>query len=396
MVYHHFLVSRELGGAGLIAMHLARELTRRGKDSQLWVPSKGQASHAADREALRWRRSGVGALTQNNVAIGLGCLRIALGLQRGGGIAHVHTPSLYRLIRPALRVRGLRTAVHVHLEPQVDEVRWAFRDPPDLIIPCASFMSRVIREALGEQGAAVRIEAVPNAVDIDRFYPHDKAAAKQRLGAPADRPLVLMIANLAPHKGQETAIRAVAELKARGTAVECWLAGVERGGGQAYQLHLRTLAGECGVADRVRLLGFRGDAPDLLRAADFLVLPSTSEGLPLSILEAQASKVPSLAAPTAGVPEVIADGETGFLIAAADAAGYARRIEGLLADRGVYQRVAEQAYNRVRREHNWGTYCRRIEDLYESLLDTAPPYANRARDREMRDGLAAKTPALPR
>ena len=50
---------------------------------------------------------------------------------------------------------------------------------------------------------------------------------------------------------------------------------------------------ELGVADQVRLLGHRSDGPDLLRAADFFLLPSTQEGLPLSILEAQACKVPA-------------------------------------------------------------------------------------------------------
>ena len=54
------------------------------------------------------------------------------------------------------------------------------------------------------------------------------------------------------------------------------------------------------------------------------------EGLPLSVLEVQATKVPVLAAPTAGIPEVITDGETGFLISADDAIGYANGIEKLL------------------------------------------------------------------
>ena len=79
--------------------------------------------------------------------------------------------------------------------------------------------------------------------------------------------------------------------------------------------------GEC-----VRLLGQRDDANVLLRAADFFLLPSTNEGLPLSILEAQATKVPVLAAPTAGIPEIVRDAETGFLIPATDAPGYAHRI----------------------------------------------------------------------
>jgi len=64
---------------------------------------------------------------------------------------------------------------------------------------------------------------------------------------------------------------------------------------------LQALCSELGVADQIRFLGHREDIPDLLRAADILLLPSTNEGLPLSVLEAQATKVPVLAAPTAGI-----------------------------------------------------------------------------------------------
>jgi glycosyltransferase involved in cell wall biosynthesis len=180
-----------------------------------------------------------------------------------------------------------------------------------------------------------------------------------------------MMANLAPHKGQETAIRAVAELRARGRDVECWLAGTERNGETTYQRLLQARVAELGVGDRVRFLGFRTDGRELIQAADFLLLPSTKEGLPLSVLEAQATKTPVLAAPTAGVPEVVAHGETGFLIAADDPQGYANAVEGLLANPGLFTHVTEQAYDRVRSKHGWPTYCDRVWQLYEELLRPA-------------------------
>jgi glycosyltransferase involved in cell wall biosynthesis len=179
---------------------------------------------------------------------------------------------------------------------------------------------------------------------------------------------VLMLANLAPHKGQETAIRAVALLKKRGIDVNCWLAGIERGGATAYTQRLKQLIGQCEVADRVRLLGQRRDASDLLRAADCFLLPSTCEGLPLSVLEAQASAVPVLAAPTAGIPEVIQDGETGFLIAADNPAGYADRLQFLFAQPQLAERVAHAARTQVLANFTWPVYCRRILQLYQEVL----------------------------
>jgi glycosyltransferase involved in cell wall biosynthesis len=165
-----------------------------------------------------------------------------------------------------------------------------------VIITCARFLVDQVRNALPDHLQRTQsIVAVPNAVDMDRFHPEDKDLAKQKVGAPRNIPLILLVANLAPHKGHkghETAIRAVAILKERGVNAWLWFAGIERGDSLEYTERLKTLCGELGVAGRVRFLGQRSDVPELLRAADFFLLPSTSEGLPLSILEAQASKVP--------------------------------------------------------------------------------------------------------
>jgi len=178
-----------------------------------------------------------------------------------------------------------------------------------VIITCARFLVDQVRNALPDHLQRTQsIVAVPNAVDMDRFHPEDKDLAKQKVGAPRNIPLILLVANLAPHKGHkghETAIRAVAILKERGVNAWLWFAGIERGDSLEYTERLKTLCGELGVAGRVRFLGQRSDVPELLRAADFFLLPSTSVGLPLSILEAQASKVPVIAAPTAGIPEII-------------------------------------------------------------------------------------------
>ena len=230
-----------------------------------------------------------------------------------------------------------------------------------------------IREALPARLRDVaRIEAVPNPVDTDRFSPAaDKEAAKRHVGAPAGVPLIVMFANLAAHKGQETTIRAVAELHQRGVPAACWLAGVERGGEGVYTARLRSLVESLGLREHVRLLGHRTDAPDLLRAADAFLLPSTHEGLPLSVLEAQAAGVPVLAAPTAGIPEVVQDGQTGFLVAAGDAVSYADRLDRLIREPELAARLALAARRSVLSHASLSEYCRRIEAIYVDLHEWA-------------------------
>jgi glycosyltransferase involved in cell wall biosynthesis len=369
---HQMLVSQELGGAGLIGIHLANFMREKEHASCVWIPGEGVALRKVQQFALPcnvYDASCVFRASKMRTVIGNWKIWHTFRPYRPG-IVHIHSPYHYKALQWGFKMLGLKTVVHIHLQEAADGLRWAFETPPDVIVTCARSLADHVRQTLPERyQAQQQILAVPNAVDVDRFYPDDKSAAKQRVGAPQDLPLVLMIANLAPHKGQETAIRTIAILKKAGVNVACWLVGVERRGGGDYTMRLQTLCNELAVADRVRFLGQRDDVPGLMRAADIFVLPSMSEGLPLSVLEAQATKVPVLAAPTAGIPDVVRDGKTGFLIPADDANGYAQRIASLLKNPEAAHRVAEHAYRQVLKEHNWQTYCETMWLLYQSLWD---------------------------
>lgn len=102
------------------------------------------------------------------------------------------------------------------------------------------------------------------------------------------------------------------------------------------------LCGELGVWGRVPFLGYRKDIAALLRAGDFFLLPSTSEDFPLTILEAQESGAIAIAAPTAGIPEVI-HGRTGYLVKPDHPYGYADRMEMLLQREDVAETIRRSA-----------------------------------------------------
>lgn len=372
---HQILISPEVGGAALIALNVARHVRDQGRDCRVWLPSQGRAWNEAARLGLTCHAyDSQGALSQSRIRAGLANWRLARALRtQGGGLVHVHAPLFYGALRWGLKRADVKRIVHVHLEEALSGWQWAFRDPPEMIVTCARFLVSLVERSLPETSATrPKIVAVPNAVDAERFHPGPKAAAKLHVGAPAEKPLALMLANLAPHKGQETAIKSIALLRNRGVHVACWLAGIERDGTGVYTRRLQALIAEAGVGDRVRLLGQRSDAPDLMRAADFFLLPSTQEGLPLSVLEAQASRIPVLAAPTAGVPEVVHDGETGFLIAADNAEGYAQRMQHVLSNTDHTENMIDAAYRKIVDEHSWPAYCGQIVALYESMLAIPP------------------------
>jgi glycosyltransferase involved in cell wall biosynthesis len=368
--FHQMLTARTYGGANTIALNLAVALRDCGEQSYAWIPGEGPAKAKAEEMGLTMRLyDPTRALASSRLSSALCNWTIARQLYSyRPGLIHVHSPHFYRALWPALKMSQLKTVVHVHLEEEREGLRWALRRPPDIIITCARFLSEYVRSVLPIRFQDnQQIIAASNAVDTKQFFPGDKNAAKVRFGVPVQTPLVLMVANLARHKGQETALRTASMLRKSGVVAQFWFAGVERGNNQEYTSRLQALVNDLGLTDHVRFLGQRKDIPDLLRAADFFILPSTTEGLPLSVLEAQASGTPVLAAPTAGIPEVVIDGETGFLVGADDAAGYAHHLVNLLCKPNLYSKIADRAYTNVVKEHSWKTYVERVYAVYQTV-----------------------------
>ena len=371
---HQLLISKLLGGAAGIGLAIGKALRDRGDGARVWLPEMGPAATRARDLDLPLEIYRLSPLMARSRAVAL-MANWLMGhrlRRRGGSLAHFHSPYLYGLLRFAARRSRMRSIAHVHLEEEKEGLTWALKRPPDVIITCAKFLVPLVRESLPETSRdRQRIVAVPNAVDMERFHPGDRRAHKAKLGADPNVPLILMLANLAPHKGQETAIRAIAELKRRGIRCRLWMAGSERGTGD-HTGKLRMLMEEEQVTDVAELLGQRQDAPDLLRAADALVLPSRREGLPLCLLEAQATKVPVIAAGVSGVPEVVKDGETGFLVPADDVRAYADRIQQVLGSPDFSRRLADRAFKKVQSEHSWRTYLRAVLDVYDEALERPP------------------------
>lgn len=157
--------------------------------------------------------------------------------------------------------------------------------------------------ALGLKAETIRVHYT--GVDLDRFAPQDRAAAKARFHL--DGPVVLCVGNLITRKGQDLLIRALADLP----GVTLLLAGhgPDR---TAYE----KLAAEVGVADRVGFLGAvpHDDLPAIYNAADVMALPSASEGLANAWVEALACGTPIAISDVGGAREVLNDPQAGRIV----------------------------------------------------------------------------------
>jgi glycosyltransferase involved in cell wall biosynthesis len=102
-----------------------------------------------------------------------------------------------------------------------------------------------------------------------------------------------------------------------------------------------------GLADRVELTGTREDVAQILARADVFVLSSRSEGMPMSALEAMAAGLPVVATAVGGVPELVVDGETGFLVPPGDAPALSRALDRILGDPDLRRRLGEAGRQRA-------------------------------------------------
>lgn len=186
------------------------------------------------------------------------------------------------------------------------------------------------------------------------------AAARGALGVDPDDFLWLAVGSPGWHKDYPTLLRASRILARDGWAGKLRIAG--QGPDNAA---LVAMAAELGVAGRVEFLGFRGDVPLLVHAADGFVSSSVSEGMPNAIAEAMAAGKPVVATRVGGTPELVEDGTSGFLVPPGDPvalAGAMRRVMEMEPERRAAMGAAGRAF--VASAHQ----PRRVADHWESLL----------------------------
>ena len=131
---------------------------------------------------------------------------------------------------------------------------------------------------------------------------------------------------------------------------------------------LKEQVEQLSIGANVHFLGMRQDVPRLLSVLDAFVLPSLSEGLSLALLEAMASGKPVVATRVGGNPEVVEDGQTGFLVQSEDAGDLAANLVKLLSDSGMMQQFGRQAAERVRQYFSMRQMVDRYRDLYAQSL----------------------------
>jgi glycosyltransferase involved in cell wall biosynthesis len=207
---------------------------------------------------------------------------------------------------------------------------------------------------------ADKILHVPNGIAAPP--PPTGADVRAELGIPAGAPIVGTVSVLRPQKALDVFIRAAAQLLAELPDLRVLLAGDGPLKGE-----LTELVESLGVGDRLLMLGYRGDVPDILATLDVAVNSSSFEGSPLAVMEFMESARPIVATRVGGVPDLIEDGVHGLLVDSGDVPALAAAIRRMLADPEAARRMGDAARDRRRSEFTVEVMVRRFEALYERL-----------------------------
>lgn len=183
-----------------------------------------------------------------------------------------------------------------------------------------------------------RTVTIPPGVDLDRFRPGDRAAARRALGLPAAAVVLAFVGRIQPLKAPDVLLRAAAVLLHRDPDLRARLVVLVVGGpsgtGLAEPTGLHELAGSLGIADVTRFLPPQdAGLPDVFRAADVVAVPSHNESFGLVALEAQACGTPVVAARVGGLPVAVADGRSGLLVSGHGSEAWADALAAAVARR---------------------------------------------------------------
>ncbi|SDD42540.1 D-inositol-3-phosphate glycosyltransferase [Actinokineospora iranica] len=229
------------------------------------------------------------------------------------GVPLVHTAHTLAKVKNAALADGDTPEPRVRVIGEQQVV-----DEADQLIANTDVEAAELVDLYGADPAKVR--AIAPGVDLDRFRPGDRPAARARLGLPEDAVVLAFVGRIQPLKAPDVLLRATAELLARGTVprdrLVVLVAGGPSGTGLDQPAALQDLAVALGITDVVRFLPPQsGDAlATVYRAADVVAVPSHNESFGLVALEAQACGTPVVAAAVGGLPVAVADRVSGLLV----------------------------------------------------------------------------------
>lgn len=368
----HVLHSLGIGGAEVLADRLARGLANRFRPMFVCLDELGELGQ-------KRRESGMPIeLLKRQPGLDRACARRMAAIWDQAGVdlvvAHQYTPFFYALLARRIAARHTPILFVEHGRFHPDRRSWKrilynrlMLGRADRVIAVGNAVADAL--ARNEGIPRRRVEVVYNGVDPTRFQADDdvQVDVRRALGVPQTALVIIQVARLDAIKDHPTALAAMRSLSSRlqtGTEdAQLWIVGDgPEGNDIRRQIEHDNLSG-C-----VRLLGMREDVHRLLQAADIFLLSSVSEGIPVTVIEAMAARLPVVATRVGGVPEVVVDEETGVLVPPREPQAMSHALARLCASPALRRRLGAAGQQRVHAVFSEAAMHRRYSDILVGML----------------------------
>ncbi|MCU0887787.1 MAG: glycosyltransferase [Rubritepida sp.] len=273
----------------------------------------------------------------------------------GAQVLHGNSSGLAQTLAPAAALTGRPLMIHVH-NHHPRRARFVFLvHQADLL---AGVADALVRPHAADGMPPERLRTIRNGIDPARLA-WSGPRWRDRLGIPAEAPLVGTLGSLIHRKGHDVLVEALRRLGGPAHAMI--------GGSGPDEAAIRAAVAAAGLEGRVHFAGQVDDPGAFYAGCDVFALASREEGMPLVLAEAGYAGVPAVASDVGGVAELVRDGETGRVVPPEDPAALAEALGALLADAPARARMGEAAAARVRAELMLAGWVRLVEASWRQL-----------------------------
>ncbi len=357
------------GGLEIYIIRTVKELSKMGHDVTLICLPDSSLSRFAASEGLKFLpvlRKGPGRISS--------IYRLGNILSSGKyDVIHSHLSNDLWTIVPALKLRRLKTKLiltkcmasgvskkdifHKFLYNRVDKI---------------TAVSRFIRKNVIETCPVPdeKIVILHDSLSLSEFDPQrfEKNSVRKELGFSANDIIVGMIGRMSPGKGYEIffeSVKMITDEPGRNN-IRFLAVGSSSQSEKEYENGLMKLADKLGVKDKIKFTGFQSDIPKYLSAMDILAFPSNEEAFGDTALEAMAMKVPVAAFDSAGVPDIVIDGETGLLTERNNKIEFTQALLKLINDSELRNHLGSMGRKRAEKYFDISTNMNTFVELYSS------------------------------
>jgi glycosyltransferase involved in cell wall biosynthesis len=374
-----------VSGAERVLLNMIRVLDRTEYECCVMCPPNGELPHHVRREGatcvliepiearFTWK-PGIALRYAVSLATAMGSLRKRI-LSQHPDIIHANT--LRAGIVATLSTIGSRTPVVWHVHDMLP------RHPLSTAIRLIAFLSRrtrliavsnaCARAFQGKLPSTYKVRTIHNGIDLSS-YPLKRPGCsnfRHEIGVPEDAFLICAVGQICARKGLRELLEAFKAMGKKAPHAHLAIVGTAVfDHEQDYRDSLFDLAFASGIGERVHFTGERQDVPAVLQGADLLVLNSQEEPFGLVLVEAMSSGTAVLAARVGGIPEIVKDGQNGWLIAKGDTAALAAKLMELSQDSPALARCAVFARRMTCPQFSLERFGGEIHRFYSELRST--------------------------